>query len=152
MASILILTGGSATAAAYADYAAAHLRATGQDVRVVGVRDLPTLAVLTGDADHPMLADLRAGRVDAVVVVAAVTRSSTSGLLKGLVELLSPTAPVLPVAVGACSAHARVLDHAIRPALGPRALPTAFLPQHRADLDGLCATLAALEPAGVSIA
>ncbi|UVS80092.1 NAD(P)H-dependent oxidoreductase [Actinokineospora sp. UTMC 2448] len=145
MAPILILSGGSPTAAAYAGYAAARLGERGRDARVVCVRDLPTLALLTGDADHPAIARLRGDGVEALVVVAAVTRASTSGLLKTLVGLLAPEVPALPVAVGAFPAHARVLDHALRPALGPRALPTLFLPEHQADLDPLDAALGTLE-------
>ena len=127
---ILILSGGSATASAYAGYAAARL----PGARAVGVRDLPTQALLSADPDHPAIAGLRLARPEAVVVVAAVRRAATSGLLKALVEVLDLDVPALPVAVGGFAAHARVLDHAIRPALGPRVLPTLFLPDHHADL------------------
>ncbi|MFC7615964.1 hypothetical protein ACFQV2_23235 [Actinokineospora soli] len=132
---ILILSGGSATASAYAGYAAARL----PGARAIGVRDLPTRALLCADRDA--IADLVPGSADAVVVVAAVRRASTSGLLKALVELLDVDVPALPVAVGAFPAHARVLDHALLPALGPHVLPTVFLPDHHADLTPLDAAL-----------
>lgn len=139
---ILVLAGGSATAFGYADYAAARL--AGHGPRVVSVRDVSTRALLRGDLAHPSVAELLRLRPAALVAVTAVRRSSTSGLLRSLVELLAVEAPALPVAVGGFAAHARVLDHALRPALGPDPLPTLFLPERDADLGLLDTALDAL--------
>lgn len=139
---ILILSGGSSTASGYADHAAGRL--SGHDPRPVSVRGLPARALLRGDLAAPAVAELLRVPVDALVVVAAVRRAATSGLLKRLVEMLDLAAPALPVAVGGFAAHARVLDHAIRPALGPVVLPTLFLPERQPDLGLFDAALDAL--------
>ncbi len=131
----LILAGGSPTAAAYAGFAAGRV----PDPHLELVRDLPARALLRRDPTP--VSDLIRMRPSAVVVVAAVRRAATSGLLRTLVEFLDIGAPVLPVAVGAFAAHARVLDHALLPLLGPRVLPTVFLPEHHADLAVLAEAL-----------
>ena len=134
----LILAGGSPTAAAYAGFAAGRV----PHARLVLVRELNARALLRRDPTP--VADLLRMRPEAVVVVAAVRRAATSGLLRTLVEFLDVRAPVLPVAVGSFAAHARVLDHALLPLLGPQVLPTVFLPEHHADLDVLTEALATL--------
>lgn len=144
----------TAPTAVFADHAAMSLTRRGHASAVIGVRDLPTTALLRADATDPAIAAVirSVGRAEALILIAPVTRASTSGLLKGLVDLLPGLAgtPTLPVATGSFAAHARVLDHAVRPALaalGAHVLPTLFLSEHQAVLEPLHAALAAVAAA-----
>ncbi|GAB3872130.1 hypothetical protein GCM10029964_009980 [Kibdelosporangium lantanae] len=105
-----------------------HVRAllTGHEVHTLTVRDLPTVALLSGDlldasVRHAMeLVD----RADGIVVASPVYRAAYSGLVQSFLNLLGKTAlagkVVLPVANGGTQGHLVAIEYALRPLLAAR--------------------------------
>jgi FMN reductase len=126
MASVLVLSGSpsvSSRTAALADHIAVRLRDDGHSVRSVRVRELPAAALVSGDAAHPLIADVvhSMSTVDGVIVASPVYKAAYSGLLKTLLDLLPQFAlagkVVLPVVTGGSPAHVLAIDYALRPVL-----------------------------------
>ena len=143
MASILILSGSPSPTSSTAGVAA-HIAAQLRDhrVRTVLVRDLPPVPLLRGEARHPAVGPVidQIEATDAVILVSPVRKSSCSGLLKSLLDLLPPSAlkgkAVLPVATGHIPAHALTLENTLRlmGRLGARAvLPVWFIRDQQAN-------------------
>ncbi|SDI08638.1 FMN reductase [Actinokineospora alba] len=126
MPSIIVLSGSpspTSKTAALGGYVEARLRAQGHLVRSFRVRDLPPVALLSADTEHPDIAevvDAIAG-VDAIVVASPVYKAAYSGLLKALLDLLPQFAlagkVVLPLVTGGTPAHVLAIDYALRPVL-----------------------------------
>ncbi|GAA4430539.1 hypothetical protein GCM10023148_35310 [Actinokineospora soli] len=139
----------------------AALRGQDHDVRAVAVHALPPVPLLRGEATHPAVAAVvdAVTTADAVVLTTPVRKSSCSGLLKSLLDLLPQPAllgkPVLAVATGQVAAHAAVLDHALSPPLarlGAHPLPRVFIPDREAGSPDLAAVVGALRAALVPAA
>lgn len=89
----------------------------------IEVRALPAQPLLSADLRHPSIAEAAAlfTKADGVVVATPVYKAAYSGLLKSLLDLLPQHAlagkVVLPLATGGSTAHALVVDYALRPVL-----------------------------------
>ncbi|MGQ0837692.1 NAD(P)H-dependent oxidoreductase [Actinokineospora sp.] len=104
-------------------HAAATLRGSGHLVRVLAVRDLPTVALLAEDLANP---EIRAAietvrAADGIVVASPVYRAAYSGLVKSLLDLLPlgvfAGKAVLPLATGGTQGHLVAIDFVLRPLL-----------------------------------
>ncbi|MBC6450465.1 NADPH-dependent FMN reductase [Actinokineospora xionganensis] len=126
MASVVIISG-SPSASARAGILVAHaeveLRRAGHRVHTIAVRDLPTVALLSEDVDHP---EIRAALdlvacADGLVVASPVYRAAYSGLVKSLLDLLPSgvleSIAVLPLANGGTQGHIVAIDFALLPLL-----------------------------------
>jgi FMN reductase len=143
---VLSITGSrsrSSRSHALADGVLAHVEAAGLHARTLSVRELPAVALVSGDAAQPEIADalelVRQAR--ALVVATPIYRASYTGLLKLLLDLLPVDALVgkivLPIAAGGAEAHALALEHTLKPvlaSLSPRLiLPGLFVLDREAD-------------------
>ncbi|WP_018686307.1 NADPH-dependent FMN reductase [Actinokineospora enzanensis] len=126
MGSILIISGSpapSARAGVLVAHVAAELRRLGEQVAVLSVRDLPTVALLAEDTGDPAISaaiEAVAG-ADGIVVASPVYRAAYSGLVKSLLDLLPAGAlagkAVLPLATGGTQGHLVAIDGVLRPLL-----------------------------------
>jgi FMN reductase len=101
----------------------AGLIASGHEVIVLDVRDLPAEALLSADVAHPAIVAAAAAfqRADGVIVGTPVYKAAYSGALKSLLDLLPQRGlvgkVVLPLATGGTTAHLLAIDYALRPVL-----------------------------------
>lgn len=118
------------------EWHAAHLR----------VRTLPPASLLHADTSDPAIATAldQVSRADGIVLATPTYKASFSGLLKTFLDLLPQYGfthkVVLPLATGGSTAHALVLDYALRPvahSLGARHVIQSFflLDKHMAHED-----------------
>jgi FMN reductase len=138
MARILIVSGSPAPEAptgVLLEHVADSLRKSGHEVHVLGVRDLPTVALLSGDLLDPTIRHAMelVDRADGVVVASPVYRAAYSGLVQSLMNLLGKNAlagkVVLPLATGGTQGHLVAIDYALRPLLVARGA-TDVVPGH----------------------
>jgi FMN reductase len=124
--SILLIAGSPSErsrSAALLDSAGRRLRAAGQQVSTLAVRDLSADALVRADFAHPSVveATARVAAAHAVVVATPVYKAAYSGALKVFLDLLPQTAlrgkTVLPLATGGSPHHMLALDYALRPVL-----------------------------------
>ncbi|MBW4719360.1 NAD(P)H-dependent oxidoreductase [Saccharothrix obliqua] len=126
MSAILVISG-SPSPVSRTGIVVAHvdelLRAAGHDVRVLHVRQLPTLSLLTEDMHDPEIADAVSAvlRADGIVVASPVYRAAYSGLVKALLDLLPKKAlrgrAILPLATGGNQGFLVAMDYALNPLL-----------------------------------
>ncbi|ATE60699.1 NADPH-dependent FMN reductase [Thauera sinica] len=131
---ILTLSGSpSATSKSHRilQHIATELRARGNRVDSLSVRELPPAALLAADAGEPTIAAAlaRVARARAVVIGTPVYKAAYSGLLKTFLDLLPQDGlsgkTILPLATGGSLAHTLALDYGLKPvlsALGARHL------------------------------
>lgn len=131
---ILTLSGSpSATSKSHRilQHIAAELRARGERVDSLAVRDLPPAALFAANAKDPVIADAigRVAEARAIIVGTPVYKAAYSGLLKTFLDLLPQDGltgkSILPLATGGSLAHTLALDYALKPvlsALGARHL------------------------------
>jgi FMN reductase len=124
--SILLIAGSPSErsrSAALLESAGHRLRALGQQVSVLTVRELSADALVRADFAHPSIveASARVAAAHAVVVATPVYKAAYSGALKVFLDLLPQTAlrgkTVLPLATGGSPHHMLALDYALRPVL-----------------------------------
>ncbi len=107
----------------------------GHEVHLLSVRDLPTVALLSGDLLDPAIRNAidLVDRADGVIVASPVYRAAYSGLVQSLLNLLRKTAltgkVVLPLANGGTQGHLVAIDYALRPLLAARGA-TDVVPGH----------------------
>ncbi|MGH3861983.1 NADPH-dependent FMN reductase [Actinokineospora sp.] len=138
MASVVIISGSpsaSTRSGILVAHAEAELRRAGHTVDTITVRDLPTVALLSEDVEHPAIREAidLVSNADGVVVASPVYRAAYSGLVKSLLDLLPEGTladiAVLPLANGGTQGHVVAIDFALLPLL--RALGAAdVLPGH----------------------
>ncbi|MET0233423.1 MAG: NADPH-dependent FMN reductase [Kibdelosporangium sp.] len=138
MATILIVSGSPSPEAATGillEHVAESLRGSGHEVHVLAVRDLPTVALLSGDLLDPAIRHAMelVDRASGVVVASPVYRAAYSGLVQSLLNLLGKNAlagkVVLPLANGGTQGHLVAIDYALRPLLVARGA-TDVVPGH----------------------
>jgi FMN reductase len=122
-----LLIAGSPTAvsrsAALLDAAGIALRDQGRRTERLALRELPSHALLHGQADDPALREALAqvAAADVVVLATPLYKAAYSGLLKCFLDLLPRDALagkwVWPLATGGSAAHLLAIDHALRPVL-----------------------------------
>ncbi|WP_026426181.1 NADPH-dependent FMN reductase [Actinokineospora inagensis] len=126
MGSILIISGSPSTTAragVLVGHVAAELRAAGEQVRVLSVRDLPTVALLAENTTDPAICAAidEVTAADGLVVASPVYRAAYSGLVKSLLDLLPSGTlvgkAVLPLATGGTQGHLVAIDGVLRPLL-----------------------------------
>jgi FMN reductase len=87
------------------------------------LRDLPAMAMLLGEVDHPALkaALTQVAEAEAIVIATPVCKAAYSGLLKVFLDLLPADAlcgkTVLPIATGGGPSNLRAIDRALQPVL-----------------------------------
>lgn len=102
---------------------AARVRADGHLSSLINIRELPAQALVTANAQDPVIAQALAEVVeaDAVIVGSPIYKASYSGLLKAFVDLLPPNSltgtPVLPFVTGGSPSHVLALDQGLKPLL-----------------------------------
>lgn len=95
----------------------------GVETRHIILRDLPAQALVTADANDPVIAEAVAAleAADGVIVATPIYKASYTGLLKTFLDLLPQFAlagkTVLPLASGGSLAHVLALDYGLRPVL-----------------------------------
>lgn len=131
---ILTLSGSpSATSRSHRilQHIAAELRARGERVDSLAVRDLPAAALFAADTKDPAIANAigRVAEARAVIVATPVYKAAYSCVLKTFLDLLPQDGlagkTILPLATGGSLAHTLALDYALKPvlsALGSRHL------------------------------
>lgn len=139
MARILTVSGSPrqhSRSAKLLDHVASGLAVSGHHIEHLRLLDLPADALVSGDSDHPRLAQAedRLDRADGVVIATPVYKAAYTGLLKAWLDVLPQFAlqgkTVLPLATGGSIAHALALDYALRPVLqsmGARHVVQGFL-------------------------
>ncbi|THF65285.1 NADPH-dependent FMN reductase [Pseudothauera rhizosphaerae] len=125
---------------------AAELRARGERVDSIAVRDLPPAALLAADTRDPAIAKAigRVAEARAVIVGTPVYKASYSGLLKTFLDVLPQDGlagkTILPLATGGSLAHTLALDYALKPvlsALGARhLLASIYVVDSQVKIDG----------------
>lgn len=124
--SILTLSGSpSATSRSHRilQHIAAELRARGERVDSLAVRELPPTALCAADARDPAIADAlgRVAGARALIIGTPVYKAAYSGLLKTFLDLLPQDGlagkTVLPLATGGSLAHTLALDYGLKPVL-----------------------------------
>ncbi|ENO89436.1 NADPH-dependent FMN reductase [Thauera linaloolentis] len=124
--SILTLSGSpSATSRSHRilQHIAAELRAGGERVDSLAIRDLPPAALCAADTKDPAIADAigRVAGARAVIIGTPVYKAAYSGLLKTFLDLLPQDGlagkTVLPLATGGSLAHTLALDYGLKPVL-----------------------------------
>lgn len=117
------------------------LREAGHDVRVLHVRQLPTLSLLTEDLRDPEIGDAVSAvlRADGIVVASPVYRAAYSGLVKALLDLLPKKAlrgrVVLPLATGGSQGFLVAMDYALNPLLAGKGADTVLRGEFVLDPD-----------------
>jgi FMN reductase len=138
MSRILIVSGSptpEAPTGVMLEHVTRRLREPGHEVHVLAVRDLPTIALLSGDLLDPSIRHAMelVDRAAGVVVASPVYRAAYSGLVQSLLNLLGKNAlagkAVLPLATGGTQGHLVAIDYALRPLLVARGA-TNVVPGH----------------------
>jgi FMN reductase len=126
MASLVALSGSPSAPSkttTLVNLVADRLTASGHQVTVVQVRDLPPRPLLHAERSHPEISAVvdQIAAADALVIASPVYKASYTGLLKTLLDLLPQFAlaekSVLPLLTGGSPAHVLALDYALRPVL-----------------------------------
>ncbi|HVK21966.1 MAG TPA: NADPH-dependent FMN reductase [Actinokineospora sp.] len=126
MANVVIISGSPSAdsrAGILVRHMEAALRGVGHTVHTIAVRDLPTVALLSEDVEHPAIRSAIGliERADGIAVASPVYRAAYSGLVKCLLDLLPKgllaDRVVLPVATGGTQGHVVAIDFALRPLL-----------------------------------
>lgn len=95
-----------------------------QAVARLALRELPSEALLRGDASERAIAGAIAAVAEAPLLLVAtpIYKAAYSGLLKSFLDLLPQDAlrgkTVVPLATGGSAAHLLALDYALKPVLG----------------------------------
>lgn len=93
------------------------------DIRWINIRELPAEALLKGHSDDLSIQDAIQSirQAHAIVIATPVYKAAYSGLLKIFIDVLPRDAfdgkTLLPLATGGSTAHALVIDYALRPVL-----------------------------------
>lgn len=146
---ILILSGSpSSTSKGHRilQHLAAELRARGERVDSIAVRELPPAALVAADAKDAAIAAAvaKVAQARAVIVGTPVYKAAYSGLLKTFLDLLPQDGlagkTILPLATGGSLAHTLALDYALKPvlsALGARhLLASIYVVDSQVKIDG----------------
>jgi len=146
---ILTLSGSpSATSRSHRilQHIAAELRARGERVDSLAVRDLPAAALCAADVKDAAIASAvgRVAEARALIVATPVYKAAYSGLLKTFLDLLPQDGlagkVILPLATGGSLAHTLALDYALKPvlsALGARQLlASIYVVDSQVKVDG----------------
>jgi FMN reductase len=124
MRSVIVISGSpsrTSKTGRLADVVVERLRRAGTHAEHLRLRDLPPVALLTGDASDDLVANAlhRVRAADGLVLATPVFKASYSGLLKVFLDLLPQDGlagkTVLPLATGGTIAHMLAIDYGLRP-------------------------------------